>query len=273
MLKNLSIKEIMQIKAVGVLFLASVSALARAEEPDTIATDRPDYVESSNVVGNGRFQIETSVAQERKKSYGFSQKTLMTPSLLRLGISDSVELRLETDGRIRETTISPSSGIRAVESGYADISIGAKWHMLEENGLLPSLGLLIHADLDSGSTPFRAPGKNGSLRLVSEWALPREFSLGVMPGIVTQRGEDGERFTSALFGIVLGKSWNDRFRTFFEFSAPQIARSRNGGSIAQFDIGGAYLLAESVQVDAALSRGLNSGAPDWSWTIGFSIKF
>ncbi|WP_254926575.1 hypothetical protein [Janthinobacterium sp. PC23-8] len=35
---------------------------------DKIATDRPDFVESSNVVGKYRFQIETSVAQERNKA-------------------------------------------------------------------------------------------------------------------------------------------------------------------------------------------------------------
>jgi hypothetical protein len=72
---------------------------------------------------------------------------------------------------------------------------------------------------------------------------------------------------------VLGKSWTERWRTFVEYSAPQIARSSHGGSQTTFDIGTAYLLTDTVQIDAALSRGLNKTTPDWSWTIGLSAKF
>jgi hypothetical protein len=255
------------------LLLLGVSALAGAAEPDEIVTDRPDFVESSNVVGKGRFQIETSIAQERDKGGGFKDKTWSTPTLLRFGVGDTLELRVETDGRMRATTDNLGTGARVTESGYADVALGVKWHMADENGWRPSLGILAHADLDSGSRPFRAPGKGGSLRLAAEWDLPDEFSLGVMPGLATQRGDDGARYTSAIFGVVLGKGWTDRFRTFVEYSAPQIARARNGGSITTFDVGGAYLVADNMQVDAAVSRALNKNTPDWSWTVGFSIKF
>jgi len=255
------------------LMLLGLSALAGAAEPDEIVTDRPDFVESSNVVGKGRFQIETSFAQERNKANGFKERTWSTPTLLRYGISESLELRLETDGRMRATTDNLNTGARVTESGYADSALGVKWHMADENGWFPSLGVLAHVDLDSGSSAFRAPGTGGSLRLAAEWELPDEFSLGVMPGLATQRSDDGGRYTSAIFGIVLGKGWTDRFRTFVEYSAPQIARARNGGSVTTFDVGGAYLIADNMQVDAAVSRGLNKNTPDWSWTVGFSIKF
>lgn len=255
------------------LLLLGISALAGAAEPDEIVTDRPDFVESGNVVGKGRFQIETSIAQERDKGGGFKDKTWSTPTLLRFGVGDTLELRIETDGRMRATTDNLGAGARVTESGYADVALGVKWHIADENGWRPSLGILAHADLDTGSAPFRAAGKGGSLRLAAEWELPDEFSLGVMPGLATQRGDDGGRYTSAIFGVVLGKGWTDRFRTFVEYSAPQIARARNGGSITTFDVGCAYLVADNMQVDAAVSRALNKNTPDWSWTVGFSIKF
>ncbi len=56
---------------------------AHAADDDTIATDRPDFVESSNVVGKGRFQVETSIGMDRSKSAGVRERTWATPTLLR----------------------------------------------------------------------------------------------------------------------------------------------------------------------------------------------
>jgi hypothetical protein len=83
--------------ALSITALAS-PAMAAGEEP--IVTDRPDFVESSQVVGKGRLQIETSLAAERDRAGGATERTTSTPTLLRIGASDSIELRLETDGRM-----------------------------------------------------------------------------------------------------------------------------------------------------------------------------
>ena len=48
----------------GAILMAAV-APAHAAADDAIATDRPDFVESSNVVGKGRMQVETSLAMDR----------------------------------------------------------------------------------------------------------------------------------------------------------------------------------------------------------------
>jgi len=61
-------------------------------------------------------------------------------------------------------------------------------------------------------------------------------------------------FVSGVFGIVLGKAINEQLRAFVEFSAPQIARGKNGGSQATFDVGAAYLISKSVQIDTAFQK-------------------
>jgi hypothetical protein len=78
--------------------LSLASHLAYAEE-DKIVTDRPDFVESSDVVGKGRFQVETALEIERNRNAGIKERTTFTPTLLRVGISENWELRMETDGR------------------------------------------------------------------------------------------------------------------------------------------------------------------------------
>ena len=79
-------------------FAVAIASSATASAADTITTDRPDAVESSLTVGRGRFQIETSVAQERDKDAGTKTTVRTTPTLLRLGVTENVEIRLESEG-------------------------------------------------------------------------------------------------------------------------------------------------------------------------------
>lgn len=252
------------------LALALMAQQAMAAEDDEIVTDRPDFVESSNVVGKGRLQLETSVALERNRNAGTRERSVLTPTLLRVGVSDTLELRAETDGRLRYRSDGPDGALR--QNGYTDTAIGLKWHARDEEGSMPSIGFLLHADLASGSRAFRGQGVRPSLRMAAEWELPNDYSLGIMPGVIRDRNEQGGHAVNGIFGIVLGKSWTERFRTFVELSAPQIARGKNGGTQATFDVGGAWLLSRNCQVDLAYSRGLTRETPDHYVTIGFSYK-
>jgi outer membrane putative beta-barrel porin/alpha-amylase len=247
-------------------------AAAHAENNDAIQTDRPDFVESSAVVGKGKMQLETSFAIERNRMEKHHERTSSTPTLLRIGTGDTWELRIETDGRTDFRSTDDTNGKIDTAHGYSDLSVGVKLHAQDGAGSKPSTAWLLHADIDSGSSAFRGHGIRPSLRWTAEWELPHAFSLGVMPGLTYDTTERGHRFVGGLFGIVLGKSWNERFRTFAEVAAPRIARAGNGGSIATFDVGGAYLLSDTCQVDTALSRGLNKNTADLSWTVGISFK-
>lgn len=255
-------------KHIATLAALALCAIPAAHAQDEIATDRPDFVESSNVVGRNRLQVETSVLLERDRSGTARDRLMATPTLLRYGIGDSFELRAETDGRsVHRLT---DGGLGATDRGYADTSLGLKWHAMDAAGTLPSVGVLLHADLDSGSRAFRGQGLRPSLRVVGEWEFG-DYSLGVMPGVGIERDEGG-RYRYGILGVVAGKSFNERLRGFVELAMPQIARRAHGGTQASLDVGGAWLLSDTVQLDAMLARGLNSRTPDLAFTIGFSFK-
>jgi hypothetical protein len=91
-------------------------------------------------------------------------------------------------------------------------------------------------------------------------------------GHLINRSDDGRRYTAGIFGVVLGKQWSPRCRSFVEVAAPHIARTRNGGNVVTLDLGGAYLLTPLCQLDSALSSGLNRNTTDWSWTLVCSLK-
>lgn len=276
--------------AVATAILLCIASAHAAEPIDAIVTDRPDFVESSAVVGKGRLQIETSVAAERNRRDGVTDRSTSTPTLLRVGVSDTIELRLETDGWMhtwRRGGVGGLGGLGGVGGvggdgdadarGMAGSSVGVKWHVRDGagEGGAPALGLLLHADLPSGARAVREGDGDGvrpSLRGVAEWELGSDMSLGVMPGLASERDDDGRRFTSAIFGVTLGKQWTPQWRSFVEWSAPRIARADHGGTLSNFDIGGAWQGGPLWQIDAALSAGLNRRTPDLSVSIGLSVK-
>ncbi|QBE67007.1 transporter [Pseudoduganella lutea] len=249
--------------------LACVQTPAFAANEEPIATDRPDFVESSDVVGNRRLQIETSIARDRTAGHGDTETLWATPTLLRFGISESVELRIESDGALHQRS-SVAGHAPITERGHADVSLGMKWHAMDAVGNLPSVGVLLHADLNTGSTAFRGEGTRPTARVVAEWDLPHDLSLGIMPGIGHEKDHGGTTF--AIFGLVVGKSLSDRLRGFVEVSSPHIARAAHGGTEASLSVGAAYLLQKNIQIDTAFSRGLNGRTPDSGMTVGLSIK-
>lgn len=246
-----------------------------AADDDTISSDRPSVAESSQVVGKGRFQLETGIQWDRQRNAEVHERTLTTPTLLRIGLGERAELRIETDGRTIVHDTDPASGEHSVTAGYADTSLGVKWHLADQQqGQIgrPSLGLLLHADLPSGSRDLRGHGVRPSLRLAADWELPKGLELTVMPGLGIDSDERGARYGYGVLALELDKAFSDRLHGFAELAAPQIARASHGGTQAVFDTGITYLVNRNVQLDAALTRGLNRRTPDLSLTFGLSVR-
>lgn len=265
------VRALSALSIAGLLCACPWSAYA---EEEALATDRPDFVESSDVVGKGRFQIETSLAFEHGTVDGTRYWLRSTPTLLRIGLSDRLEARLETEGALylRSTD---ENGLTTRTRGHADLSIGLKWHVQDgdEASGRPGIGWLLHVDTDSGSREFRGEGLRPSLRVVAEWELPHGFSLGVMPGLFVEHNEEGRSYVGGIAAAVLGKSLTDKLRGFVELSGQQLTSSHNGGNVITGDVGLAYLLSNSVQVDTAASWGLSKAAADFGWTVGLSLRF
>ena len=260
---------------VGVL-TASFIAPAFAQEKDRISADRPDFLTSPDVVGKGRFQIETGALVQRDDPAGNTRtRTLATPTLLRLGVTDKVELQLETDGRVRtrETDFATQTTVHA--HGYADTAIAIKWHTHEGDADKgePGIGWVLQATLPSGSRAFRGTGVRPAVIGAFEWDLPNDMALGANGGLAYDNIDGGGRFFSGMLGAGLSKHLTDRLTIAAEIVAQQIARKKYGGNVAIVDVGTTYLLTERVQVDALVGRGLTGASPKYLFTVGISARF
>ncbi|MEQ1814155.1 MAG: transporter [Candidatus Nitrotoga sp.] len=250
-----------------------LNPLAQAEEiqEGVILTDRPDVVESSFTVGKGRFQIEAGfgIATD-KQTPGTKETAQSIPTLLRYGATENLEIRLETDNyqKIKSET---AGGTTSVD-GMTDIALGVKWHAQDQKGMAPSVAWIAHVDLPTGAAALKGRGARPSLRAVMEWEFENEISAGIMPGIISQTNET-DRYVAGILVGTLGKEWTEKFRTFVEIAGQEIATTKNGGSYLTYDFGGAYLVSDTLQLDASVQLGANDDTPDQSWAIGISKKF
>lgn len=253
--------------------LLAFHSLAHADE--AIATDRPDFVESSDVVAAGRVQLEVALNLERDRSGGLKSRVRSTPALLRFGLGHNLEARIETDGLASARVTDMATGITSRASGATDISLGLKWHMGDgdEKTGTPSTAWLLHVDLDSGAAAFRGEGKRPSLRFVAEWELPGETSIGVMPGLARDTDLNGKPFTAGILAVTAGTELAAHWRGFIELAGQRLASKTRGGNVVTFDTGVTYQINNDMQVDLSLQRGLTRFTPDLSMGLGWSVRF
>jgi hypothetical protein len=265
--------RLLPLAAASLCLLATASV--HAGDDDTISADRPSVAESAQVVGKGRVQLETGLQWERQRDDELHTRTLSTPTLLRIGLGDSAELRIETEGRTVIHASEPSSGEHTTVAAYADTELGIKWRLAEQQGEgfgPPSLALLLHAALPSGSRELRGHGVRPSLRLSAEWELAGGYSFGLMPGLGVDSDDAGKRYGYGVLAAEVDKALSERLHGFVELAAPQIARASHGGTQAIVDTGLTWLVNRNCQVDVSVAHGLNRRSPDLALGFGLSLR-
>ncbi|MET0519850.1 MAG: transporter, partial [Burkholderiaceae bacterium] len=140
--------------------LALCVLLGSVHADDAISSDRPDLADSPDVVGRGRLQLELGLNGENSKIQGQKLRALSTPFLLRLGLSENWELRLDGDGW-QNSHASNAPGAH----GWGDLGLGAKWHLSDgdaDKGL-PAMALIGTVTYATGSAAFRGQGSRPEL--------------------------------------------------------------------------------------------------------------
>jgi hypothetical protein len=237
------------------LLVVAVPCLGQTGD-DLINPDRPGIADGSSTLGRGRFQIE--IGGERDDQPG--QRVLTTPTLLRYGLTNAFELRIETNGY--NHPLGSGAG-----SGLAPLSIGAKLHVFDR----PSLGVIGRLFVPSGSGDFRSNRATGDLRLAADMNLNERWSLNPNVGFAFQ--SDDRRFMAALAALTVQYNFSKTVNGFVD-GGLQTPETRGGTSSLLLDVGGAWVIGRDLQLDASVGWGAHgTTVPTVFWSAGVSRRF
>lgn len=255
-----------------VLALTAASAAYGQKGGDYISPDRPGIADGSEVVGAGRVQLETGVQREIRGAGDDPERKTFLPTLLRIGMAEKWEARLESD--LHAWMLHPGPDGAGRTQAHAPFSLGVKHRFLEGEGpARPSLGAILRISPPSGSNTLRTRHTTGDLRMAADWELTPRWSLNPNLGWAIDEDDEGRRFSAALAAVTLSYRPARTLELFID-TGMQRPEAKGAGSAVTYDTGFAYLISRDVQVDLSVGRrGTGSTPPRSFLAAGASIRF
>ncbi|HEX8478029.1 MAG TPA: transporter [Telluria sp.] len=236
---------------------------------DDINADRPGLADDSGVVGAGRLQVEAGLQREWRRSENSSERLTYVPALLRVGIDEHWEARIEGNGFSWQ-----NQSDAARSTGAMPVSLGVKYHVAGngESGN-PGVSVIARVFPRSGAGAFGTHRATGDVRLVADVALTPDWSVTPNIGVARQEDDAGRQFNTALLAGTLTYAASKQFNVFVD-TGMQSREERHGRKQVLVDTGVAYVLTPDVQLDASIGRGTHGATPPRVFaSAGVSVRF
>lgn len=250
--------------------LAAPPAAAQQADDDYINPDRPGIADGSTTVGLHHFQIETALQVEFRRDGAEHDRTIFIPTLLRYGVADKWELRVEGNTYSWISQHDPTTHA----SGLAPTSVGVKCNFIDASGTArPSVGAIVRIFPPSGSGDFRTPVTTGDFRLVADWSLADKWSLNPNLGIGIYEDGANRIYHTGLLAATLNFN-PSKVLNFFVDTGMQSQEERNGKTSIIVDAGAAYIIGHDIQLDLSVGTGAAGTTPPHPFVAaGFSKRF
>ncbi len=253
--------------------------LPAAPLTEPLVTDRPDFTESTEAVPFGRVQLEMGYTFTWDHEDGERVKDHTAPEgLLRLGLWENFELRIGWEGyswsQARFGDESPRGRPitrREWSQGASDLSLGFKYKLVEQDGLVPHFGIIGELSLPSGSAGVSSGDVDPAVKLL--WAHDLTDDLAVAGNVnFAVPTEEAGRFFQTAASVSLAYSLTERLGTYIEYYG-FYPNTRTSDCAHYVNGGFTYLLTDNLQFDIRAGVGLNEEADDFFSGIGFSWRF
>lgn len=232
-------------------------------EMGELVTDRPDFTESSEVVGRDVAQWEMGSVLEFDRAAGTRTLSLGTP-LLRWGVSKRIEMRIAGDGHITEF----SHGQK--QRGFGDTEFGLKVKFHDESKWLPAMAVIPFLGMPSGAAPFSGGTMSPGMKFVLAKDVPLGFGVSSNLNVAKVTG-DGTTFLQKAVTLSVGHDLVAGISGFWEaFSFAPF--DKGTGPAWVYDMGLTRMIGPNAQWDVTWGHRLNQIGPDQFVQVGITLR-
>lgn len=240
----------------ALLLFAALSPLAGAQ--DRIATDRPDFTETTSAVAKGTWQLETGFSYVVVPGF-FAFRG--PEALVRLGMGNRWEARLGLPGweRVR------AGGM--TDTGWGDGALGAKFELGACHAW--NTALIAETTVPTGTNGFGSAKWDQAVRFVADRDLCTNWTIASMLSLAT-RHDGNRRVVDGEATLALGQSLCDRLGVFYEY-AGVFPKDMRPGHL--FHTGLAFQPTPDQQWDVHFGVSLVKSSPGTLVGAGYSRRF
>ena len=149
-----------------------------------VCTDRPDFTDATYTVGRGVTVIESGYTYRSAGSDELNVSRRSLPeTLLRVGVTDELELRIKWNGYLLVDQLDKTTGIGTTAYGTDDLILGIKYEFLQQDEWSPMVTFLGGTTIPSGTRGFSVNQTQPYANMVLGWGIRRWLYLKVSTGV------------------------------------------------------------------------------------------
>ena len=228
-----------------------------------LVTDRPDFTESSEVVGRDVAQFEMGSVLEFDRGAGVKTLSFGTP-LMRWGVSKRWEMRVSGDGHITEFSHGAS------RKGVGDTEFGFKFKFRDQTKWLPAMGVIPFLDMPTGALGFTSSKMDPGVKFLWSKDVPLGFGLSGNLNAARVSG-DGVRFVQKAVTLSVGHDLFAGLAGFWEAFA-FVPFDKGTGPNWVYDMGLTHMVGNDAQWDVTWGHRLNQIGPDSFVQVGYTYR-
>ncbi len=242
----------------------------------TFSPDRPTKSNGPLTVDAGLFQYETDLVNYlHSNAGGVSTRTYVAlDPTLKVGLTRRVDLELQFNGYTNTRVLDPGAGATVSRAdGAGDLVVRSKVNLFGNDGGAAAMALIPYVKIPTAARTLGNNQVEGGLILPISITLPAGFALVVMPEIdLLKNNNDGGKHVNVTGIVNIGYSINKRLTVFGELYSA-VGADAHTPPVYTADAAVAYLLTDSIQLDAGANFGLNRNAPNLQIYTGISQRF
>jgi hypothetical protein len=249
--------------------VACLTAPAFAQEPPFVAS-RPGATEGAIAVPKGYLQAETELGSySRTKDAGATSEGFsLAATTLRYGLGNGYDAELVVQPWLRSSVRGP--GFKETDSGFGDVTLRLLKNLMGQDGEGPSLAIIGYVSFPAAENGLGAGRSEGGAIITGGFPLTESWGAAWTVGAAARHAGSGDYRGEISGALQLNHAVSNSVTAYAEVAA---SRLEHEDTAATFDIGAAWLIDTTVQLDAGVNFGLSDAADDIAVFAGWAHRF